>query len=207
MHYIEHPAIFEGERVKVLPLEEHHFEALVNIARAAEIWAHLPIDGTDKDILLTELRSAVLKRMTGEQYPFVVTEKATGNIIGTTRFHSIFPEHRKLEIGWTWYDPAYWGAGFNTECKFLMLSYCFEKLNAVRVQFQTRETNFRSREALQKIGAKFEGLLRKERIRYDGPRNTAIFSIIDDEWQEVKAMLINKMTRYSRIIRQEPETF
>ena len=105
-------------------------------------------------------------------------------------FHNIFPEHRKLEIGWTWYDPAYWRTGYNRECKLLLLTYCFEVLNTVRVQLQTDENNERSRTAILGIGATYEGTMRKERIRANGAnRNTAMYSIIDDEWVEVKAKL------------------
>ena len=193
MNFIQHPVILQGRRVKLVPLEEKHFDALKTIGAASEIWTHLAIDGSKNDTtLLTALQSAVLKRMTGEEYPFVIIDSEQDTIIGSTRFMNIYPEHKKLEIGWTWYAPAYWGTGHNTECKLLLLTYCFEQLKTMRVQFMTREENLRSRAAIQKIGAKFEGILRKERMRYDGPRNTAVYSIIDDEWEAVKTMLINK---------------
>jgi RimJ/RimL family protein N-acetyltransferase len=105
-------------------------------------------------------------------------------------FHNIFPEYRKLEIGWTWYHPDYWRTGYNRECKLLLLSYCFEVLNTIRVQFVTDENNLRSYNAILGIGATFEGVLRNERIRANGAyRNTAVFSIINSEWQMVKTKL------------------
>lgn len=168
---------------------------MLSIASANEqIWTHLPVYGANRDLLLPELKSALSKRSTGEQYPFVIIDGLNNKIIGSTRFLNIFAEHGKLEIGWTWYDPAYWGTGYNIECKYLLLTYCFETLNCIRVQLQASEKNERSRAAIQKIGGKFEGVLRNDRVRPDGTlRNTAVFSIIDSEWPEVKKMLEDKM--------------
>ena len=196
MNWIQHPVILEGQKVKLVPLESAHFNDLAEIGKQKEIWANYSIDGSDPDKLIGYLKSAVLMRATGEQYPFTIIDKAKNKIIGSTRLYNAFPEHRKLEIGWTWYDPAYWGTGHNTECKYLLLAYCFEKLQTVRVQFQTNETNLRSRVAIEKIGAKYEGLLRKERRKEDGIfRNTVMFSIIDDEWPGVKAMLEKRLAQ------------
>ena len=150
----------------------------------------MSINGADKDRIMQHLKTALLRRAAGEQYPFTIIDTVHNKIIGSTMFHNIFPEHRKLEIGWTWYDPAYWRTGYNRECKLLLLTYCFEVLNTVRVQLQTDENNERSRTAILGIGATYEGTMRKERIRANGAnRNTAMYSIIDDEWVEVKAKL------------------
>ena len=103
----------------------------------------------------------------------------------------------KEAIGWTWYDPSYWRTGYNRECKLLLLTYAFETLKAVRVQLVTDATNFRSRTAIEGIGATFEGELRKERIRANGAyRNTAMYSIIDDEWPKVKKKLEQKIAAF-----------
>ncbi len=191
MNWIQHPVILEGEKVKLVPLENTHFTELAEIAKDERIWEHISINGADKDRLFLHLKSAVLKRATGEQYPFTVFDKKNNKIIGSTLFHNIFSEHRKLEIGWTWYDPAYWRTGYNRECKLLLLTYCFEALKTVRVQLQTDELNMRSRTAISGIGATFEGILRKERIRANGTfRNTAMYSIVDEEWLLVKSLLM-----------------
>lgn len=190
MSWIQHPVTLEGERVKLVPLDSDHFADLIRIAKDDRIWEFISINGADEQILLAHLRSAVLKRATGEQYPFTVIDKLTGNIIGSTLFHNIYQQHRKLEIGWTWYAPAYWRTGYNRECKLLLMSYAFETLRCVRVQLQTDANNQRSRTAIEGIGGKLEGLMRKERIRANGEyRTTAMFSIIDDEWLVVKHML------------------
>jgi N-acetyltransferase len=190
MTWIQHPIILEGSKVKLIPLEQSHISELLAIGKNEKIWEFMSINGTDSDRLTLLLKSALLKRSTSEQYPFAVIDKQTGKIIGTTMFHNISPEHRKLEIGWTWYDPAYWRTGYNRDCKLLLLTYCFETLKTVRVQFQADEYNMRSRTAIQGIGASYEGIMRKERIKANGAfRNTVIFSIIEDEWANVKSKL------------------
>ncbi len=173
-----------------MPLDSAHFDELAQVAAQEQIWERMSINGSDKDKITQHLKTALLRRAAGEQYPFTIVDKVHNKIIGSTMFHNIFPEHRKLEIGWTWYDPAYWRTGYNRECKLLLLTYCFEVLNTVRVQLQTDENNERSRTAILGIGATYEGTMRKERIRANGAyRNTAMYSIIDDEWVEVKAKL------------------
>lgn len=190
MNRIQYPLILEGEKVKLVPLDSAHFAELAIIAQDEKIWEHFAVNCSDKDRLLLHLKSTMLKRATGEQYPFTVIDKGKNRIIGSTLFHNIFPEHRKLEIGWTWYAPEYWRTGYNRECKLLLLTYCFETLGTVRVQFQTDEHNLRSRTAILGIGAAFEGIQRKERIRANGVfRNTAMYSIIDEEWPAAKKML------------------
>ncbi len=187
MNWIQHPVVLEGNNVRLVPLENTHIAELLAIGKEEKIWEHISINGADEALLTQHLKSAILKRGTGEQYPFTVIDKTNDKIIGCTLFHNIFPEHRKLEIGWTWYDPAYWRTGYNRECKLLLLTYCFEVLKTVRVQLQTDENNQRSRTAILRIGATFEGILRKERIRANGVfRNTAMYSIIDDEWKAIK---------------------
>ena len=190
MNWIQHPVVLERTKVKLVPTDHTHIPDLLAVGRQEKIWEFISINGSDSERLAQHLKSAILKRSTGEQYPFTVIDKQTGKIIGATMFHNIFPEHRKLEIGWTWYDPAYWRTGYNRECKLLLLTYCFETLKTVRVQFQTDENNLRSRTAILGIGATFEGIMRKERIRANGAfRNTCMFSIIDEEWESVKSRL------------------
>jgi N-acetyltransferase len=190
MKWIEHPVMLEGERVRLVPLERAHFTELVKVANDSRIWEFTQIDGTDESRIRRHLESAVLKRGTGEQYPFTVIDRVSGRIIGSTMFHNIFPEHRKLEIGWTWYDPSFWRTGYNRECKLLLLTHCFEVMNAIRVQLVTDETNWRSRDAILGIGATLEGVLRNDRVRENGKfRNTVVYSIVCDEWQDVKSAL------------------
>lgn len=190
MAWIQHPVTLRGKLVRLEPLAENHFNDLLAIANDSRIWENLPINGADSTKLQTELRTALLHRSSGTQYPFVIIDVETNAPIGSTRFLEIFREHKKLEIGWTWYNPAVWGKGHNLECKLLLLSYCFETLGLNRVQLKTRDSNKRSQAAIQKIGGKYEGLLRRDRILPSGEvKDTLIYSIVKEEWPEAKLAL------------------
>ncbi len=191
MSWIKHPVTLEGKHIRLVPLVAEHFDDLLEAAQDLRIWEQQIIDGSNKNILFANLREALLKRSCGEQYPFSIQEKSTKKIIGITRLFEIFEHHKKVEIGWTWYGAKFWGSGLNTECKLLLLTYCFEKLKVNRVQLKTRISNERSRKAILKTGAKQEGILRNDRIMPNGEtRDTVMFSIIKEEWQEVKKQLL-----------------
>jgi RimJ/RimL family protein N-acetyltransferase len=190
MHWITHPLRLYGKLVRVEPLVEAHIPDLVAAGSDPAIWTHLPFDGSDSKRLSRELGAAILNRIHGSQYPFTIFRQSDDRIIGSTRFFDIFPEHKKLEIGWTWYAPDVWGKGYNIDCKLLLLGHCFETLGANRVQLKTRTGNARSRAAIEKIGGVFEGLLRNDRVMPDGSvKDTVIFSVIKEEWPELKARL------------------
>ena len=192
----KHPIALNGEKVKLLPLERMHFNKLIEIAGNPKIWEFVSINGADPNIMRKHLSEAVIRRATREQYPFTVFEKSSGRIIGSTMFHTINQEHRKLEIGWTFMDPNYWKKGYNRDCKLVMLTYCFETLRTVRVQFMCNENNERSKKALSGIGATLEGVLRNERIRANEEvQNTCVCSIIASEWDEVKEKLAASLRR------------
>ena len=150
----------------------------------------MPANGSDREILKSLLKEALSKKESREQYPFVVIDKATGKIIGSTRFLRLNPEHRNLEIGYTWFLPEFWGKGYNEECKLLLLTYCFEVLKTVRVQLIAWDKNMRSRRAIERIGATFEGILRNHVIRNGEKRSVAYFGIVDEDWEKVKHNLI-----------------
>ena len=190
MPWITHPVRLNGKMVRLEPLAEAHIPALIAIGADQAIWTHLPVDGSDAQKLSRELGNAIINRAQGSQYPFTIISQADDRIIGSTRFFDIFPEHKKLEIGWTWYAPDVWGKGYNIECKLLLLGHCFETLFANRVQLKTRDNNARSRAAIEKIGGIYEGLLRSDRVMPDSSvKNTVVYSIIKEEWPEVKAKL------------------
>jgi RimJ/RimL family protein N-acetyltransferase len=190
MPWIEHPVRLTGRLIRLEPLNELHFDALVASGADPNIWTHLPFDGSNGFKLRRELGNAVLQRSGGSQYPFTIIRQSDNKIIGSTRLFDIFPEHRKLEIGWTWYAPEVWGAGYNLEAKLLLLQYIFGPLQANRVQLKTRDTNLRSRAAIEKIGGVYEGILRNDRVLPDGSvRNTVVYSIISTEWPEVAERL------------------
>lgn len=197
MFRIVHPVKLEGSLLRLEPLDVPHYPGLMLAANDARIWSNLPIDGSNPLVLKTELGNAMLHRAAGSQYPFTVIEKQTGQIVGSTRLMELFPVHNKLEIGWTWYNPTVWGKGHNLECKLLLLTYCFEILMVNRVQLKTRDNNTRSQNAIRKIGGVFEGILRSDRVMNDGTiRDTVLFSIVVDEWPEVKAALKDKLQKF-----------
>lgn len=188
--WIEHPVKLDGQLVKLITLNKDHFSELESLAADKRIWQHYVYDGTDGNRLREILNAALTDMHNGTQLPFVVYLKREKRLIGSTRFMDIQPSHRKLEIGSTWFHPDYWGSEANLECKLLMLTYCFEKIGALRVQFKTDENNIRSRKAIEKIGGKFEGILRHDMLRDNGTnRNSAYYSIINSEWNEVKTNL------------------
>jgi RimJ/RimL family protein N-acetyltransferase len=188
--WIDYPIVLKGEAVELHCLEEIHFDELIALANDKRIWAHYPFDGTNPERFHALLKGLIAARETGHRFPFVIVQKATGKLIGSTSYIEIVPEHKKLEIGFTWLHPDHWATVVNPECKLLLLTYAFETLEAVRVQLRTDENNIRSRKAIQKIGATFEGILRNDMLRDDlSHRHSAYFSIIVNEWQEKKEKL------------------
>ncbi len=198
--WIKHPLELEGEKVRLKPLTEEYFDELIGLSHEEIIWTYMPVNGTDNEKLRAALNEALLKRDKGEQYPFVVINKDTGKVMGSTRYLHINAEHRNLEIGYTWYLPEYWGKGYNEECKYLLLKYCFEELKTIRVQIITSSKNLRSQKAIERIGGKFEGVLRNVVIRNGDKRSVAYYSIIEEEWNDVKQLLIKLYTeKYKKL--------
>ncbi|MGQ8867353.1 GNAT family N-acetyltransferase [Myroides sp. TSA_177.3] len=188
--WIAYPTILEGEQIRLIPLELQHLEDLYQKAADRKLWELVPTDCSQREIFFDNYTQAIAARDKGIQYPFVIQHKQTGEIIGSTRFFELYPADKKLEIGWTWITQEYWGTIANLESKLLLMSFCFEVLGVNRVQLKTKDTNIRSRKAIEKIGGIFEGILRKDKIQADGTtRNAAYYSILDDEWKKVKSNL------------------
>jgi RimJ/RimL family protein N-acetyltransferase len=196
--WISHPIVLKGKTVELHPLEVENFEKLLEAASNQEIWELTSVNYSVPDIFYSNSNAALQGRENGTVYPFIIVDKSTKEIIGTTRFLDIAPSDGKLEIGVTWIKKEYWGSTVNLECKLLLLSYSFDILNANRVQFRAKADNLRSRKAIEKIGGVFEGVFRKDKIEPNGhPRNTAFFSIIDSEWQNAKKMIESKIEERS----------
>ena len=188
--WIAHPLSLAGQRVELCPVEEVHLDELFEVGRDREIWRLTSVDYSDPQIFYPNFAAALRERELGKTYPFLIRLRGDGRIVGTTRFLDIQPQDRKLEIGVTWMASAFWGSGINLECKLLLLAYCFETLDANRVQFRAKADNARSRRALEKIGAVFEGVMRKDKIEASGkPRDTAFYSIVSEEWPALKLRL------------------
>ena len=184
----------EGSMVRLEPLEPRHESGLFEAARDPEVWSWMPhqVQGHEDFHLLFE--EAVARSKAGVEAAFATVSARTGVPIGSTRYLALQPGHRSLEIGWTWLSPDRWKTGANVEAKLLMLEHAFENLGCRRVEFKTDARNQRSRRALEKLPAKFEGIFRKHRILQNGEsRDSAYYSITDEEWPEVEANLRGRL--------------
>jgi|GEM_PF-6740314 len=148
--WINHPIVLQGNTVELHPLEAENFEKLLEAASNQEIWELTSVNYSVPEIFYSNSNAALQGREDGTVYPFVIIDKSTKEIIGTTRFLDIMPSDKKLEIGVTWIKKEYWGSIVNLECKLLLLSYSFDVLNANRVQFRAKADNIRSRKAIEK---------------------------------------------------------
>jgi RimJ/RimL family protein N-acetyltransferase len=185
-----------GPTVELRPLQAEDAASLVAAAADGELWNMKVTIIPGPDTVGNYIATALEGRQAGTVMPFVIVRRDTGQIVGSTRFWKIDLANRKMEIGHTWLGSSTQRSGINTEAKYLLLTHAFEAMQAIRVQFTTDELNEKSRAAILRIGAKQEGIVRHERIMPDGrKRNSVRFSIIDSEWNDVKALLEQKMAR------------
>jgi RimJ/RimL family protein N-acetyltransferase len=148
----------------------------------------------DRESFHRWLGDALARRDEGLDVPFAVLDRRSGKAIGSTRYLTLRPEHRGLEIGWTWNARSFWGSGANAEAKLLLLRHAFETLGCMRVEFKTDALNDRSRAALEALPARFEGVFRKHMLVRDGAvRDSAYYAITEDEWPAVKANLARRL--------------
>jgi len=180
-----------GRFVRVEPLEERHREGLREaVEESPEIFRYMLFPGFEpwfERALTVE-----------DEIPFTVL--ADGVVVGSTRYLSLAPEHKRVEIGWTWVRRAYWGSGVNVETKFLLLQHAFEDCGAMRVEFKTDARNLQTRGALLALGARFEGIFRKHMFVRDGIRDSAWYAIVDDDWPEVKERLLTRLSSRSSVV-------
>ncbi|MDT0604865.1 GNAT family N-acetyltransferase [Thalassotalea castellviae] len=189
------PTILSTNKVELRPLSVDHLTSFYQAGAFPEIWRwSLPDKCASLQVAKKWLTYSEVMMKKGEHIAYAIFDKASGELVGSTRFCSIKPEDRNIEIGFTFITPKYQQTYVNTHAKFCLLKHAFEQLHAIRVEFKTHEHNEKSRSAITRLGAKFEGILRHQRILSDGSfRNTAIFSIIDKEWPKVKQTLESKM--------------
>ena len=190
------PRVLEGSTIRLEPLAESHAPDLFAAGRDASIWTYMPRGPlASVEDALAMIRSAVAAGIEGSQWPFAIVR--AGRALGSTRYLDIRPEHRGLEIGWTWIGVADQRSPVNTECKRLLLAHAFEALGALRVQLKTDARNVRSRRAIERIGATREGVLRAHMVMPDGfVRDTVMYSITEGEWRTVKRKLEDIEARY-----------
>ena len=184
------PVVLTGRRVGLEPLSIDHLDDLVGVGLDQSIWALTIARPADRAGIEAWLRAAITGAAAGVDVPFATVDLASGRAVGSTRFMSIVPDHRRLEIGWTWVGTAYQRTGLNREAKALQLGHAFDVLGANRVEFKTDARNDKSRSALLGIGATFEGIFREHMIMPTGPlRDSAYYSVISTEWPDVRDRL------------------
>jgi RimJ/RimL family protein N-acetyltransferase len=194
------PVTLEGRHVRLEPMSHARAVAIAKVlsdaAADGAMWESKVTTIPRPDGMRAYVEQALKELDVGVSLPFVTIDRATGNAVGTTRYMNIEAPHRRLEIGTTWIGKSFQRTSINTEAKFLMLRHAFETLKCIAVDLRTHEKNVQSRAAIERLGAKLDGLLRNHRILPDGGlRNTATYSIIDAEWSAVKARLEERLAR------------
>jgi len=185
------PVILEGQFVRLEPMKFDHLKALVEVGLEESVWRWVPTQITTIDGLRRYVENALDEQRRGVSLPFVTISAVDDKIVGSTRFGNIDLPNRKTEIGWTWINPKWQRTSINTEAKLLMLTHAFETWNCVRVELKSDALNEKSRNAILRIGAKQEGILRQHMITDTGRfRDTVYFSILDSEWPAVKQLLL-----------------
>lgn len=179
--------LLENDVVQLRSIERRDVEGIIEAANDPKIWVHMSDTLLTHEAVLQYVEKALKEHESDQSYKLVIISKKTSQIIGSTTLFDISMEHKHLEIGYTWINPAYWRTNINTNCKYLMLSHCFEELGLHRVQIKTDHENIRSQKAIERLGATKEGTLRNHMIRKDGTiRHTVMYSIIREEWPGVK---------------------
>jgi N-acetyltransferase len=188
-----HPGTLAGELVRLEPLAPAHLEGLWRASQDARTWRWLSIR---RPSTKEELRAWLDEAVEGPDHPFATVLRSSGEVAGSTRFLNARPHDRSVEIGWTWLASSAWGTGANVEAKLLMLEHAFERWGCRRVELKTDALNERSRGAMEALGAVFEGIHRKHMLVRGGEnRDSAWYSVLDDEWPTVRVGLLRRLGR------------
>ena len=179
--------VLENSRARLRPLEAADFEVLKAVAFDAELWRYTLTRADDAVSLAAYLRQALEARAQGLRYPFVILDRATGRLAGSTSYYLVYPAEQRLSIGYTWVGTEFQRTGLNRAAKHLLLSYAFDQLGCERVELETDARNHQSQAAMRRMGATPEGTLRSHRPTQGGiRRDTLIFSILRPEWPELR---------------------
>ncbi len=185
-----------GREVSLLPLSQAHRADLIEALNDGELWKLWYTNIPAPDQLDAEIRRRLALHQQGSMVPFSVVEASSNQAVGMTTFMNLDAANRRLEIGATWYRNRVQRTAVNTECKFLLLSYAFEQLKCIAVEFRTHFFNRQSRAGIERLGAKLDGVLRQHQLARNGTlRDTCVYSILDGEWPTVKAHLSFQLER------------
>jgi RimJ/RimL family protein N-acetyltransferase len=189
MRFVE-PVTLAGRHATLSPLAREHEAAVKAAAADGQLWRLWYTGVPAPDQTAGWIEAALAMRESQGALPFVIRDNASGDIVGSTRYFSVEAAHRRLEIGHTWHAQRVQRTAINTEAKLLLLTHAFETLNCIAVEFRTNFFNFQSRRAIERLGAKQDGILRNHQLTPDGTlRDTVVFSIISGEWPAVKRNL------------------
>jgi RimJ/RimL family protein N-acetyltransferase len=191
------PVTLEGQHVRLEPLTKAHVAGLAQVGLDEELWRWIPTQVRTAEEMAAYIETALEEQKRGVSMPFAIFEKATGHVIGCTRYGNIDRLHHRVEIGWTWVAREWQRTAMNTEAKYLLLRHAFETLGCIRVELKTDSLNEKSRAAILRIGAQQEGIFRNHMITASGRiRHTVYFSILDSEWPTVKARLKSRLNSH-----------
>lgn len=185
-----------GSLVVLEPVARRHREELWAAAQDERIWEWLAHIGEDRELFDRWFDLSLEATAEGREGVFAIRRRSDGMVVGSSRFMAVRRPDRVVEIGWTWFNPSVWRTGVNLETKLLMLGYAFDTLECVRVELKTDARNHRSRTAIAALPAQFEGVLRKHMIVPGaGQRDSAYYSVVDEEWPRVRANLRRRLGR------------
>lgn len=190
------PVELHGEHVSLVPLTMDHYAHLREALADGELWNLWYTSIPRPENLAAEIERRLGLQAKGEMVPFAVIDKRTNQAAGMTTYCRLDQANRRLEIGYTWYRQNCQRTALNTECKLMLLRHAFEVLNCASVEFRTSAFNFTSRKAIERLGAKLDGVLRNARILANGAiGDSYVYSILDNEWAMVKTNLEYKLQR------------
>jgi N-acetyltransferase len=190
------PVTLEGHGIRLEPLAPNHRDGLATAAADGELWELWFTTVPAPHETTSYIAHALDRQRGGDMLPWAVRELGTGRIVGSTRYHDIVAAAQRVEIGYTWYAKKWQRSHVNTACKLLLLAHAFDELGCGVVGLRTDNFNFASQRAIEALGAKKDGVIRRHAVRRDGtPRDTVMYSILVDEWPDVRRHLERRLAQ------------
>jgi N-acetyltransferase len=190
------PVTLRSERFNLEPLDQRHFDDLVEAVKDGELWTLWYTWVPSPKTMQADIDRRLALQAAGTMLAFTVVDNTTGRAVGMTTYMNVDANHRHVEIGSTWYRKSLQRTALNTQCKLMLLTHAFETLDCIAVEFRTHAFNHQSRRAIERLGAKLDGVLRSHQFASNGTlRDTYVYSIIASEWPTVKAHLVWQMNR------------
>jgi RimJ/RimL family protein N-acetyltransferase len=192
------PVTLERDGIRLEPLSPEHYDGLVAAASDGKLWELWFTSVPEPGAVLTYIRDAAKGQSDGHMLPWAVRDLKSNTIVGSTRYHDIVPAIDRVEIGYTWYASRCQRTHVNTTCKLLLLEHAFDSLGCAVVGLRTDNFNFRSQKAIEALGARKDGVLRRHQARRDGSvRDSVMYSILKEEWPDVRRNLELRLSRHS----------